>query len=165
MKAAFPNRPLQRMPMLLGAAALFWAGGWAVDLAGDFFAPSPPQPARQQSQEVIVDSQRPEVRAHRDFLSGLQPRRDAAQSGEPHAEAELARYYETAFGPDRDFAQAMDLYRKAAAQGNSEAKYGLGRMYENGEGVPADPAAAQAWYGRALADWQVPAAAGDIVAQ
>jgi hypothetical protein len=77
--------------------------------------------------------------------------REAAASGNPQAEVEIAGFFDpltprpkTGFTPDG--ARAADWYERAALAGNAEAQRKLGLLYAMGAaGVPADPAKAKSW--------------------
>jgi TPR repeat protein len=77
--------------------------------------------------------------------------RQAAASGNPQAEVEIAEFFDplaprpkTGFTPDG--ARAADWYERAALAGNAEAQRKLGLLYAMGAaGVPADPAKAKSW--------------------
>jgi TPR repeat protein len=77
--------------------------------------------------------------------------REAAASGNPQAEVEIANFFDplaprpkTGFTPDG--ARAAEWYERAALAGNAEAQRKLGLLYAMGAaGVPADPAKAKSW--------------------
>ena len=77
--------------------------------------------------------------------------REAAASGNPQAEVEIAGFFDplaprprTGFTPDG--ARAAEWYERAALAGNAEAQRKLGLLYAMGAaGVPADPAKAKSW--------------------
>ncbi len=75
--------------------------------------------------------------------------REAAASGDPGAEFEVAVRYMDGRGLPQNASKAVEWYRKAAAQGLAPAQYRLGSLYEKGEGVDRDLAMARMWYQRA----------------
>lgn len=80
---------------------------------------------------------------------GPQKLREAALSGDPAAQFEIAIRYMDGRGVPQDYAEAARWYRLAAAQGLAPAQYRLGSMYEKGHGVGRDLAMARMWYQRA----------------
>ena len=82
----------------------------------------------------------------------------AAAAGDPEAQYELAKLYETGVGVDQDPVQALALYQAAAAQDMPDAVNDLGFLtYQGGVGLKPDPAAALLLFERA-ADLKQPEA-------
>jgi TPR repeat protein len=74
---------------------------------------------------------------------------NAAQSGNPAAQYNLALIYVQGKGRPVDEAKAAEWMQKAAESGNPQAQYDLGAFYQFGRGVPIDKAKAAEWTGRA----------------
>jgi TPR repeat protein len=72
--------------------------------------------------------------------------RQAAEKGNPRAQAILGAMYYDGEGVARDYRQALNWYRKAAEQGFAEAQYNLGFMYYMGKGVERDRVEARRWF-------------------
>lgn len=70
----------------------------------------------------------------------------AAGTGDPKAQTELAVKYEHAEGVPKDFQQANRLYCRAAKQGYADAQFKLGWVYANGRGVTRDDGVAAALF-------------------
>jgi localization factor PodJL len=75
--------------------------------------------------------------------SGL---RDAAASGDPAAQYELAVRLAEGRSLPRDLHAASQWFERAALQGLAPAQYRLGSMYEKGSGVARDTSVAKSWY-------------------
>jgi TPR repeat protein len=76
--------------------------------------------------------------------------RRAAERGQPVAQYELGRMYETGTGVRADFSKAAEWYRLAAGLGgNRDAQYALGQLYFTGRGVVNDYATAVTWFRKA----------------
>ncbi len=74
----------------------------------------------------------------------------AARRGQPVAQYELGRMYETGTGVRIDYLKAAEWYRLAAGLGgNRDAQYALGQLYFTGRGVINDYAAAVPWFRKA----------------
>lgn len=69
----------------------------------------------------------------------------AAKSGDPAAQNNVAELYELGRGVPADARQALDWYRKAAEAGFAPAQFNLGRLYASGTGVAKDFAEARKW--------------------
>jgi TPR repeat protein len=80
--------------------------------------------------------------------------RKAAEQGDLHSEAQLAKYYYYGRATCQDFKQADFWFRKAAEQGDRDAQWALGNAYEFGRGVPKDSAQALVWIQKAAAQGQ-----------
>jgi uncharacterized protein len=72
--------------------------------------------------------------------------RAKAEAGDPIAQFQLGRAYETGKGIRQDNSQAVLWYRKAADQRNAAAENSLGSMYRLGQGVGKDKEEAVRWY-------------------
>ena len=86
-----------------------------------------------------------------DVKEGVRLTREAAEKGDPMAQANLGACCAMGVGVEQDYAAAMQWYRKAAEQGSPQGQYGVGVMYEFGEGVPRDLDEARRWYQLAAA--------------
>lgn len=86
-----------------------------------------------------------------DPAAGVSWWREAAASGDPVAQTNLAVAYASGTGVEQDYPIALEWYRKAAEQGHAPGQYGLGLMYEYGDGVEPDRAEARRWYELAAA--------------
>ena len=75
--------------------------------------------------------------------------RQAAASGDAHAEFEIAAIYTEGRVVPQDFAQAATWYQRSADQGFAPAEYRLGSLYESGKGVSKDVNIALQWYEKA----------------
>ncbi|MBI4921963.1 MAG: SEL1-like repeat protein [Devosia nanyangense] len=75
--------------------------------------------------------------------------REAAASGDPRAQFEVAAIFTEGRAVPQDYKAAATWYERAAAQGFAPAQYRLGSLYENGNGVAKDLDAARLWYERA----------------
>ncbi|WP_162292691.1 peptidoglycan-binding protein [Hartmannibacter diazotrophicus] len=75
--------------------------------------------------------------------------REAAASGDPKAEFEVAARFVEGRGVTQDLKAAADWYRRAAEQGLPAAQYRLGSFYENGSGIARDFKEAAKWYEQA----------------
>lgn len=75
--------------------------------------------------------------------------RQAAATGDPAAQFEVASRFAEGRGVPVNPSQAVQWYQRAAAQGLAPAQYRLGSMYEKGHGVTQDRSAARIWYQRA----------------
>jgi len=73
----------------------------------------------------------------------------AAKTGDPAAQNNLAELYETGRGVPANLNQAFDWYRKAAEAGFPPAQFNLGRLYASGKGVARDFAEARKWLEKA----------------
>ncbi|WP_181706319.1 peptidoglycan-binding protein [Chthonobacter rhizosphaerae] len=80
---------------------------------------------------------------------GSLPLRQAAASGNPVAQFEVAARYTEGRGVAQDLAEAAVWYERAALAGLAPAQYRLGSLYEKGQGVARDVKLAEAWYRRA----------------
>ena len=58
-----------------------------------------------------------------------------AQKGDPQAQLELGKAYETGDGVPKDISEALNWYRKAAEGEHAEAQYYLGYCFEYGRGI------------------------------
>jgi outer membrane protein assembly factor BamB/regulator of sirC expression with transglutaminase-like and TPR domain len=74
---------------------------------------------------------------------------EKAATGNPTAQATVAKAYRKGEGVPQDNAEAAKWYRKAGEQGVASAQAVLGHLYRTGEGVPQDYAEAFAWDRRA----------------
>ncbi len=74
---------------------------------------------------------------------------EKAATGNPTAQATVAKAYRWGEGVPQDNAEAAKWYRKAGEQGVASAQAVLGHLYRTGEGVPQDYAEAFAWDRRA----------------
>lgn len=83
--------------------------------------------------------------------------RQAAMSGDPAAQYEIATRYAAGHGVGRDLQQALQWYGRAAMRGLAPAQYRLGALHERGLGTAPDPERARAWYARAAAQGHVKA--------
>lgn len=73
-----------------------------------------------------------------------------ADQGDPEAQFELAKLYETGVGVDQDPVRALQLYRASADQNFPDALNDMGFLtYQGGLGLTADPAAALKLFERA----------------
>ena len=86
-----------------------------------------------------------------DVTAGIRLTREAAEKGDPMAQANLGACCARGLGVEQDYGAAMQWYRKAAEQGLPEGQYGVGVMYELGDGVPMDREEARRWYRLAAA--------------
>jgi len=79
-----------------------------------------------------------------------QPRsslRERAAAGDPEAQFNLAKNYETGrAGYKKDFVEAEHWYRQAAEQGDPFAQASLGILYRFGKGIPRDYVEAFMWF-------------------
>ena len=75
--------------------------------------------------------------------------REAAASGDPRAQFEVAAIFTEGRAVPQDYKAAATWYERAAAQGFAPAQYRLGSLYEAGNGVDKDLDAAKLWYERA----------------
>lgn len=80
---------------------------------------------------------------------GLALCREAAEAGEPNAQADMGDHYGAGSGVARDYVEAGRWYRLAAAQDQRNAAFQLGVLHWNGLGTPIDLAAAGDWFERA----------------
>jgi hypothetical protein len=104
---------------------------------------------RPSSEAMLAKGQ--EYAAAGNFAGAFLVWREAAASGNPQAEVEIANFFDplaptpqTGFTPDG--ARAAEWYERAALAGNAEAQRRLGLLYAMGAaGVPADPAKAKSW--------------------
>jgi uncharacterized protein len=85
-----------------------------------------------------------------DLKSALGVWLQAAQSGDPEAETNVAEIYERGLGGAPNYETALMWYQKAADQKYSRALFNLGTLYEQGLGVEQDKLKAlnlyrQAW--------------------
>ena len=86
----------------------------------------------------------------RDFATGADLFRAAAQAGLPRGMANYGLAFEAGVGGlPRDPAQAMQWYRRAADVGNGKGMMEIGSLYASGSGVEKDSAEALRWYRRA----------------
>lgn len=77
--------------------------------------------------------------------------RDAAATGEPNAEFEMAVRLIEGRGVAKDAHAAAQWFELAAARDLPIAEYRLGALYEKGVGVARDVPLAMSWYGKAAA--------------
>jgi localization factor PodJL len=91
--------------------------------------------------------------------SGIGPAalRNAAASGDPAAEFEVATRFAEGKGVPQDLKLAFAWYQRAAAQGHAAAQFRLAAFHERGVGVPADRERAAVWYRRAAEQGHVKA--------
>jgi len=82
----------------------------------------------------------------KNYFTGAQFYRKAADAGYAPAQYNLAYLYENGLGVERDPSKAAAWYRKAAEHGDPEAQNNLGTLYASGQGVPRDDAEAVRWY-------------------
>ena len=85
--------------------------------------------------------------------------REAAEGGEPNAQADMGDYYGRGRGVPQDYAMARHWYERAAAQNQRNAAFQRGVLDWNGLGGPVDIAAASVWLQRAHAAGRRDAAA------
>ena len=86
----------------------------------------------------------------KDYATGADLFRDAAQTGLPRGMANYGLAFEAGMGGlPRDPAQAMQWYRRAADAGNGKGMAQVGYLYANGSGVEKSPTEALRWYRRA----------------
>jgi len=90
-------------------------------------------------------------RMPRSVDAGVRLVRDAAQKGDPLAQADMGSLYARGVGVVQSYPEAMRWYCRSAAQGNPEAEMRMAMMYERGEGVAVDRAEAATWLRRAAA--------------
>jgi Caspase domain/Sel1 repeat len=83
-----------------------------------------------------------------DYKTALKVWMEAAQQGDPKAQAYVGEIYEKGLGVAPDYGAAAQWYRRAAERGYAPAAFNLGVLYENGLGVPKDAKAAAEWYKR-----------------
>jgi uncharacterized protein len=81
----------------------------------------------------------------------------AANSGDPFAENELAYLYAAGKGTAQDYSKAFYWYQQAANQGLASAQYNLGLMYWYGLGVQAKRETAKEWLQKSAAKGFEPA--------
>jgi localization factor PodJL len=72
--------------------------------------------------------------------------RQAALSGDPGAQLEIATRFTEGRGVPQDVGEAVRWYRLAADGGLALAQYRLGSLFEKGLGVPRDLRTAASWY-------------------
>ncbi|NOZ31638.1 MAG: hypothetical protein GXP01_00880 [Alphaproteobacteria bacterium] len=75
---------------------------------------------------------------------------DAARSGDPRAQFEVAAVLSEGKVVEKNLALAISWYERSAATGFAPAQYRLGNLYENGfDGQAANPIQARVWYEKA----------------
>lgn len=77
--------------------------------------------------------------------------RHAGEHGDPDAQAELGRLYESGEGVDQDYVAAVFWYQKAAEHsvdlgGAGQGRNNLGLLYLDGRGLPKDYIEAYKWF-------------------
>jgi TPR repeat protein len=72
--------------------------------------------------------------------------REAAERGDPKAQANLGKCYEYGKGVSKDVVEGVKWYREAAEKGDAQAQASLGNCYEHGNGVPKDATEGVKWY-------------------
>jgi TPR repeat protein len=70
---------------------------------------------------------------------------EAAESGNPDAQLQLATLYRSGMGVERNDEEAVRWYTRAAEQGVVEAQSSLGFMHRSGRGAPRDEVRAYFW--------------------
>lgn len=91
--------------------------------------------------------------------TGLSLCREAAEAGDPNAQADMGDHYRAGEVVSQDYLEARRWYRLAAAQGQRNAAFNLGVMDWNGLGGPVDIASAGQWMEKAHAAGRRDAAA------
>jgi uncharacterized protein len=76
---------------------------------------------------------------------------NAAERGDPRAQARIAFMYETGRGLPQDHYQAAGWYHRAAESGYPPAQHRLGLLFDKGQGVPEDYVEAYKWLNLAAA--------------
>ena len=76
----------------------------------------------------------------------LQTIMDAAERGDPKAQAELGYMYVMGEGVLQDYEEAVKWYRLAAEQGYASAQFNLGGMYGEGISVIQNYVIAHMWF-------------------
>jgi TPR repeat protein len=74
-----------------------------------------------------------------------------ANGGDPQAQYEVGRMYESGQGVAKDLGDAASWYRKSASGGNHPAQLLLSLMFARGQGVPQDDKQGLAWLAKAAA--------------
>jgi TPR repeat protein len=87
----------------------------------------------------------------RDQEQAAQYFRDAADAGEPLAQANLGMMYANGVGVPQDNATALKYFELAAAQGNGFAMHGIGYLYYVGKGVEKNETLAMEYFEKAVA--------------
>lgn len=85
--------------------------------------------------------------------------REAAEGGEPNAQADMGDHYGRGRGVPQDYAMARHWYGRAAAQNQRNAAFQRGVLDWNGLGGPIDLASASMWLKQAYAAGRKDAAA------
>ncbi|GLS24957.1 caspase family protein [Marinibactrum halimedae] len=84
-----------------------------------------------------------------DYKTALNVWMEAAEGGDPEAQANVGEIFERGLGDSPNYAAAAIWYQKAAEQGNARAQFNLGTLYEQGLGVEKDSLQALNWYRKA----------------
>jgi localization factor PodJL len=128
------NADIARLSALSGAAAI------DPNPIGSIAAPPTPAKTAKRAPADLAAS----------IPAGLPPSlREAAASGDPSAELELALRLVDGRGVAKDPGAAAQWFEQAAAQDVPLAQYRLGTLYEKGLGVARDSALAMSWYAKA----------------
>lgn len=125
---------------------------WAVLASGAWAAESGPTPLPGSAVEVGVAALE---RGH--FATALRAWKQAADAGNPKAQANVGYMYERGFGVPQSYVEALRWYRMAAAGGAAEGMYNIGTLYYYGYGVERNPREAANWF-RQAAKKQLPEA-------
>ena len=118
-------RPLRRLLVVLGVAALALAG-------------APGANAQSLGQGASAFRRQDYVTASRIFIP-------LAERGNAAAQSYLGFLFETGRGVPQNYTEAAMWYRRAAEQGDARAQYSLGLLYDRGQGVPQDIVEASKW--------------------
>jgi TPR repeat protein len=113
--------------------------GWEerVKIAADHYAagiPREPKDPQKETREKLI---------FKEWLT------QAAEGGDPSAQAQLANLYYTGLVVPEDYQKAFHMYSRSAQAGNPCGLYGLGIMYEHGRFVNRDRAKAFSYFERA----------------
>jgi hypothetical protein len=136
------SRASRRVPRGLMTAAL------ALAVSGAAFAAKPPANKEPKDSAPILMSRT----GGGDSWADLKELQQAAQKGNPKAEAQLGEMLLRGDGIPKDEARGVALIEKAARAGQSAAAFRIGMLLMNGEGgVAKDPVRALAYFRAAAA--------------